>query len=69
LFNDVQVWDVLDELTVCHIADAYNDPHKAALQIAEESIGNGSGDNISVIVVYLSRRDKLLRDAEVEEKT
>ena len=52
----------MDELTVCHIADAYKDPQQAALKIADESVSNGSGDNISVIVVYLSRRDKAILD-------
>lgn len=52
------VWDILDDQTVCEVADQYNDPLEAAKVITDRSIEEGSSDNISTMVVYLQRRKK-----------
>jgi len=51
------VWDVLEDQKVCELADGFVDPEEAAKAIANKAIEGGSSDNISVIVVYLQRRD------------
>ncbi len=52
------VWDVCDEQKVCEMADQFTDPFEAATSITERAKADGSMDNISVMVVYLQRRDK-----------
>lgn len=51
------VWDVLEDQKVCELADQFVDPAEAAKAIATTAMEGGSSDNISVIVVYLQRRD------------
>lgn len=51
------VWDILDDQTVCEMADEHVDPLEAAHVITDRAIADGSGDNITCMVVYLQRRD------------
>jgi serine/threonine protein phosphatase PrpC len=50
------VWDVLDNDTAVKIARQKTSPQAAAIAIKDEAIRRGTGDNVSVIVVFLTLR-------------